>query len=274
MKCAHPIVATERVVPCGQCMPCRINHKRMWTGRILLEAAHSPNTSTFLTMTYNDEHKPKNGSLVPSHLLRYINRLRDKSSLGHFRYFAVGEYGDKTQRPHYHMAIFNCPPLLWESKFNAAWHEDGASMGFTQAGEITKESAGYIAGYTTKKMTKKDDDRLDGRLPEFARMSKFPPIGAAGMNHIYDLMMTRSGAAALADKEDVPSSFQMGGKTYPLGSYWKNWLRKKCNITEPRIQHAWELPYDEYMRELEHGQKASTKLWQSHRYKARTGRTL
>ena len=165
------------IVPCGQCMACRINHKRMWTGRILLESMHAPNTSTFLTLTYNDDSVPRNHSLKPMHLTKFIDRCR-KGSLGHFRYFAVGEYGDKTQRPHYHLAIFNAPPERWAEYFHDKWNNEEKEVGFTQVGEVTKESASYIAGYCTKKLTSPDDERLEGRYPEFNRMSCHPPLGS------------------------------------------------------------------------------------------------
>jgi len=266
MLCGYLQEFNGRMVPCGQCMNCRINKKRMWTGRILLEAAYSPAESTFLTLTYNPEHVPENFSLDPSDLHRFINRLRHRSGLGSFRFFAVGEYGDENQRPHYHAAIFANPPEIVEEQAKRCWTDkNGESLGFISAGSIEQASASYIAGYCTKKMTSKDDERLDGRYQEFTRMSKFPPLGAAGVHHILDMLHTRTGAAAVAKNEDVPKNFTTGGKTYPLGSYWVNYLREKMGITNPPVKASWQLDWDKLAPELQNAEKIATKLWRGHK---------
>jgi hypothetical protein len=266
MNCGYTIIQNGRHFPCGQCMPCRINHKRMWTGRIVLEAAHSPIASSFVTLTYNDAHLPKNGSLDLSGLQRYIKRLR-KASLGAIRYFAVGEYGDKTKRPHYHLALFNVPPEE-EAKIQDKWGDNG----FVMVGDITPQSAAYIAGYCTKKMTSHADPRLDGLYPEFALMSKHPPIGAAGLNHLEDLLHTKSGAKALEKKKDVPSAFQYGDTTYPIGRYFKDELRKRLGITEWPQNSTWKLDYAEFLEEQENAERVAVKLWRQ--AKNRSNRTL
>lgn len=238
---------------------------------MLLEASHQPNTSSFVTLTYNDDHLPEDKGLKPLEAMGFINRLRQRSGIGHVRYFLVGEYGDKTQRPHYHGALFNVPPAQFEDRIVDCWKKDGDPLGFVQVGEITRESAQYIAGYTTKKMTAKEDPRLEGRPPEFARMSKFPPLGAQGVRAIRDhLLSTKIGAKALQAKGDVPSSFRCFGKTYPLGEYWVNWLRQECGITEPEYERAWELDYEQTIKELEVAKGISHKLWQTNnRYSRR-----
>lgn len=236
----------------------------MWTGRILLENNAYKNSSTFLTMTYDDEHKPKNNSLSFKDLGDYTNRLR-QGSLGHFRYFAVGEYGDKTSRPHYHMAVFNCPPEYWEKYFQDKWPH-----GFTKAGEITSRSAAYIAGYCTKKMTAVDDERLDGRTPEFARMSKRPPLGAAGMLRIRDTMFGRHGSKILEKLGDVPGTFRFEGKLYPIGRYWIRWLRNEVGIEKPSGDN-WEVDLEKITRqEQENARQNAEKLYRRRRCNTKT----
>lgn len=266
MICGKKINIHGNELPCGRCMPCRINKKRMWTGRILLENKESRNSSTFLTLTYDDEHLPKDKSLQPKDLIDYINRLRH-SSLGGFRYFAVGEYGDKTARPHYHMAIFNAPAHIWAERMDKAWKK-----GYTKAGDIEPGSAAYIAGYCTKKMTTKDDPRLEGRYPEFSRMSKKPPLGAAGVRRIADILTGKHGSAMLEKYRDVPSSYRIDGKLYPIGRYWKNHLREwvGCNNIEPSGD-GWDVPINGYQSkadkfaEEKQAQKVADKLWRQQR---------
>lgn len=93
---------------CGQCLPCRFNKRRLWTNRLLLEL-RSHGDAAFVTLTYSDDFLPKNKSLDPKQLKLWMKRL-NKLAGGGLRYYNVGEYGDQTQRPHYHALIFGLPP--------------------------------------------------------------------------------------------------------------------------------------------------------------------
>lgn len=254
MMCGCMISVSGRMVPCGQCMPCRINHKRMWAGRLMLEQAHCSTTSSFLTLTYETEPEGRNLSFSDAN--GFLDRLRHRSGIGAVRYFIVGEYGDKTQRPHYHAAIFNVPPEDYEKVFQDTW-----GLGHVHTGILERASANYLTGYCTKKLTRKDDSRLDGRVPEFARMSRRPPLGAAGMNHIRSLLQTRAGCTALAKYQDVPNSFRIMGKEYPMGRYWLNWMRNEMGITNPPVNSEWRLDYEEFTAKQEQAQKVAVKLW-------------
>lgn len=71
------------------------------------ELAMSP-LSSFVTLTYDDIHLPKNNSLVKKHLQDFMKRLRrdlakDERTV---RYLACGEYGKEKDRPHYHIIFF------------------------------------------------------------------------------------------------------------------------------------------------------------------------
>lgn len=275
MKCGHPITVNGRMVSCGQCMPCRINSRRTWTGRIMLEQMHSLDRSSFVTLTYNEDHLPKDGTLVPEDFTAYLNRLRG-GSLGKVRFFGVGEYGDKSWRPHYHLLLFGVDPLKWEGYLNEKWHDgrkNPAPLGFVHVGECSRESAAYCAGYTTKKMLSKEDDRLQGKYPEFARMSKRPPIGAAGFRHIRELLYTRTGARGLAELGDIPSGVRIAGHVYPVGRYWRRKLREHFGITEPPVNAEWNIDYEEAAIERQKAEQVAVKLWRQTR-RTRKTRTL
>lgn len=230
--------------------------KRLWTGRILLEQAHTSTESTFATLTYDPDHLPDNGSLVKKDAQRFMDRLRKRTGIGHVRYFLVGEYGDKTWRPHYHAALFAVPPEQFQDLIQDCW-----PFGYIHCGLIEKRSAAYVANYCTKKMTKGDDSRLRGREPEFSLMSKNPPLGAAGVRHIVDLLHTKAGSAALKEYQDVPNSFRVMGKEYPLGQYWMAWLRQEMGITNPPVNSTWNLDYEAFTRKQEQAEKVAVKLW-------------
>lgn len=231
MKCGFPIKLGKRSVGCGQCMPCRINKGREWTGRILLEARFIPNKerSTFLTLTYNDENVPSSGNLSHDDLSAFIKALRqDRNYTPYMRFFAVGEYGDRTERPHYHLILFGADPLKYELLFQEHWKK-----GFTKTGEVNVKSAGYTVGYTTKKLTKMGALGLRGRIPEFARMSKRPPIGHLGVLDIIDKYTTKGGSAGLAKYGDITPVYRVDGKLYPLSYRAKKLIRTTLDINPP-----------------------------------------
>ena len=103
MICEDPYVGQGGIVyGCGQCMPCRHLRRKVWAHRIMLEAGQW-NENCFMTLTYDDKHLPSDGSLDPKHLTDFIKRLRFHYRDRSIRYFACGEYGDDSWRPHYHL---------------------------------------------------------------------------------------------------------------------------------------------------------------------------
>lgn len=96
-------------------------------------------------------------------------------------------------------------------------------MGHIYLGELNDTTAAYIAGYVTKKMTAKNDLRLEGRYPEYARMSLKPGIGFSAMHEIAHMHLTYN----ISENEgDVISSLRHGPAIRPLGRYLTRTLRK------------------------------------------------
>jgi len=232
--------------PCGQCLHCRINKAREWQHRLLLELAVS-NHAAFVTLTYDDESLPKGGNLDPKHLTAFLKALRYRYP-EKFRYFAVGEYGEKTWRPHYHLALFGVP-MTAEYVVQNAWDK-----GFTQTGELNKASAGYITGYCTKKLTNGKDPyvvaKLDGRHPEFMRSSRRG--GGIGIGAIRELAERIQGSRYRPDI--IVRSINHGKKSKPLGRYLTNKLCDAIGITEQETKaEFWnytEKIFQEHMNEL------------------------
>lgn len=228
MLCTRPFVRGLNAYPCGQCMPCRINRRRLWTHRMILEARLHEHC-TFVTLTYDKEHHPPDGSLRPRDLTLWLKRLRKLIAPLPLRYYACGEYGGDTWRPHYHAALFGLPsnnPVI-----SLTWLK-----GFTMAAPLSPQSMAYIAGYVTKKMTQPDDSRLSGRAPEFARMSLRPGIGAHAMGTVATALMTRAGASAVAQQGDVPMTLQHGRQSMPLGRYLRTKLREEVGVDQAAAQ--------------------------------------
>ena len=188
-------------LPCGKCIGCKLERARVWAIRCLHESKmHKHNC--FVTLTYDNEHLPSDGSLVVRHLQLFMKRLRvdyDRSVSGKLRFYACGEYGDHTFRPHYHALLFGIDffdkrhysesargDVIYTSKvLDGIW-----GMGSCKIGEVNFETAGYVARYCLKKVdgAKRDDGHYlvynsDGvvseRLPEFSTMSRRPGIGTS-----------------------------------------------------------------------------------------------
>ena len=243
MLCPRPIrISRYRApVPCGQCMNCRTNRMRFWTGRILLEAYHAPD-SWFLTLTYADApeiYNPETGmfelTLDPNDPRLWLARWRKR--YGPVRFFLVGEYGEKGGRPHYHAIIFNEPHTTIVDKVEETWRK-----GLFRVALMSEDRAKYVSRYCLKKLGVRHYD-IGYRYPEFARQSTRPPLGYLAVRQISESLYTRRGAAFLAEKGDVPGQFRLDGRTYPLGHYWMNWLRSEHGIPKKKYgPEAWTAP--------------------------------
>lgn len=223
-------------------MPCRVNRRRVWASRMVLEGLASDG-GFFVTLTYSPENMPKGGSLVPRDPQLFLKRLRRKIGDWKLRYFLVGEYGDQTQRPHYHAALFfsgGSGSLDVVQVVKEAWQ-----LGFVYTGSLTPQSAAYISGYVTKKMTATSDTRLNGRHPEFARMSLKPGIGATAMKTVSLSLQTDAGLNEIVKLEgDVPGVLKQGRSSLVLGRYLRRILRRETGLQEKVA------PSKEYMLKL------------------------
>lgn len=189
-------------------------------------------SNSFVTLTYDDEHLPANRSVDPRDMQLFLKRLRENVYPRRVRFYGVGEYGDVTYRPHYHLALFNLD--------TASVHVGGMAckcvvcmswrLGGVHVGTLTSESAAYIVSYVLKRMTNHDDPRLAGRYPEFARMSLRPGIGAGAVPAIADVCTARSGAKYISENDDVPGSIRAGGKEWPLGRYLRKKVREAAGM--------------------------------------------
>jgi len=172
-------------LPCGQCVGCRLERSRQWAVRCVHEASlYSENS--FITLTYNPENLPSNGSLVKSDFQDFMKRLRKSIAPRKVRYYHCGEYGENLGRPHYHALLFGYD--FEDKKYfsgkavNSVYTSDTLSklwpFGFSVSGSVTFESAAYVARYVMKKVTgDKSAEHYKGLLPEYTTMSRRPGIG-------------------------------------------------------------------------------------------------
>lgn len=213
MACYHPLsayklggaihfgtaltpLASPLKLPCGQCIGCRLERSRQWATRIMFERQlHEFNS--FITLTYADQHLPFPPSLDYRHFQLFMKRLRAR--LGYkIRFYMCGEYGEKYFRPHFHACLFGVDfsedRVLFRRSpsgnnlYRSALLESCWPYGHSSIGELTFESAAYVARYVTKKITgpaaddhysfvDPDTAEIYKLKPEFNCMSRKPGIG-------------------------------------------------------------------------------------------------
>lgn len=215
MSCYHPIPAfrtangiefSERSgadhfgridIPCGQCIGCRMRRASDWELRIMHEASLWPE-SCFVTLTYSPEFLPSDGSLSHRHVQLFMKRLRKHFGSRLVRFYAVGEYGSETARPHYHICLFNVDfrsdrVHMGKSGSGAVFDESAVLSALWKFGrcsvqDLTPETASYCARYIMTKALGNgasearkvvlESGEIVERVPEYARMSLRPGIGA------------------------------------------------------------------------------------------------
>ena len=181
--CMNPFTLKEEngghQVPCGKCYNCKRRRASSWSVRLMNEYNHST-SGHFVTLTYDSKYIPisKKGfrTLNKKHLQEFFKRLRQWHGKNHtsIKYYAVGEYGGKTYRPHYHIILFNANIELIEKSWSDCVNKKSKlyrPLGQIHYGTLTDASVGYTLKYISKAkripLLQNDD-----RLPEFALMSK------------------------------------------------------------------------------------------------------
>lgn len=183
-------------IPCGRCLGCRMDYASSWALRLQHEAA-CWDESIFVTLTYDDECLPWHRGLVISDLQRFLKRFRKEipgdqeapDGRSPVRFFAAGEYGSTTDRPHWHVALFNARLPGWRGQSESDALSRLWPAGMHTVSRFSSGRAGYLAGYCVKKVRGRvERERRYGavnpvtgewfeRRPEFAVMSRRPGIG-------------------------------------------------------------------------------------------------
>ena len=241
MPCFHPIDAWQRgtekpifkmphnfdeyrhiKIGCGQCIGCRLEKAREWAVRCTLESSLYLDNS-FLTLTYDDDHLPNNGNLDLEAMQLFFKKLRKAIYPQKIRYLYCGEYGDLGMRPHYHAIIFNYWPrdakvfkkshsgeLLFRSDtLDRVW-----SNGYVLVGNVSFDSASYVARYTLKKKNADNNiyrtsDSITGEPillhPPFVRASNRPGIGAPWSQNYFQEVINHEYRINFASRSGVSS---------------------------------------------------------------------
>jgi len=238
-------------VPCGKCVSCLVNKRSDWSFR--LQQEHKASRSAhFVTLTYDAKHLRTDGSLCKRDLQLYLKRLRKKDETTRIRYYAVGEYGTKTGRPHYHILLFNSS----ENFIRSAWYDSkGERIGLVHIGRVTPASIAYCTKYVIQR-----HEYPQGLEKPFATMSRSYGIG--GM-YLQDNMMEwhRDNDANYVATPD-------GGKGR-LPRFYREKIWHKPTDRERISTAAMSLVLSNQQKEDDHYKKRYGDKWESYKLEAR-----
>lgn len=181
----HSYLTDPVAVPCGRCVGCRMERAKQWKIRLCHERElYDSDEVHFVTLTYSDGCMPDSFGqpcLCKDDVRKFINSLRHPSYGVYrpLRYFACGEYGDGTKRPHYHMILFmKLDDLIPYSfgHYHSKTVSDAWPYGLHDVELVEPGNIAYVAGYVEKKQ----DDPFwnDYPVKPFLMMSTKPAIGS------------------------------------------------------------------------------------------------
>jgi len=229
-------------LPCGRCVGCLKDRATSWSMRCEHEASLYLD-NWFVTLTYSDSAIPPGGSLCPADLQNFWKRLRKAFGKGP-RYYACGEYGSTTARPHYHALIFNLPlpdaslplrvrpgdlPEYSSEQLARLWPHGDIFIG-----TFTPAAAAYVAKYITKRA---GAEQLEGREPEFQVMSRRPGIGATWWERFHKTDM-RNGVIVVPGGATIKAPrFYMSRLELRSGRRYRAARRaRRAKVTPPTLE--------------------------------------
>ena len=228
-----------KTVPCGKCVECLNTRVNSWAFRLLEELKVS-SSAVFLSLTYDDDHLPladvtnhytnyETGEITEYHYKNvpvlnkkdyqlFFKRLR-KTTSNKLKYYACGEYGSSTHRPHYHAIIFNLPQ---SSLKNPSIIEKAWGNGYVGFGDCNIATIKYTCKYIMKGLKRKNTTRP----PEFALMSK-----KMGLAHLTPQMLKYY-------KNHMTNAVTLpGGAKTPLPRYFRDKVFDKVENHKIKIEY-------------------------------------
>lgn len=238
---AERVILDFVTVPCGHCVGCRLDYSRQWANRCMLELEYH-DSAFFITLTYDDDHVPRSwyadpetGEAFESLTLRkkdfqdFMKRLRYYFPDDHIRFFAAGEYGSNTFRPHYHAIVFGLHltdlQLFRQSPDGFNYYSSPTlckvwPFGFVAIANVSWDTCAYTARYVMKKLTGPEAEFYEDHNiePPFTLMSRKPGIAKQWYDDHPDLY----------DYEYINISTPTGGKKFRPPKYFDKLFDVDC----------------------------------------------
>lgn len=215
MNCTSPVFGQY---PCGKCINCRAKSRQEWVFRLRMEYQAS-DFGLFVTLTYDDEHLPPDGVNIRDVQL-FLKRLRKHWKSQTLRYYICSEYGDHTQRPHYHALLFFNGIERTSSLYDII--TDSWQNGMCDYGEIEEGSIVYCTKYCLK-----GSDVPRGKNKNFRMLSKMHGgIGADYIERQADYHLRQL---------DKPMAVKWQGQTAPMPRYYRTKLLSNFGDDEKEL---------------------------------------
>ncbi len=179
------LICPPIMLPCGRCVGCRLQKSKEWAIRCVHESSlHT--SSAFVTLTYDDTNLPIHHSLKLRDYQLFMKRLRrdaNRPKDNNIRFYAAGEYGEDKMRPHYHALLFNIEfpdkkfltkqndvPIYTSDLLSSIW-----GKGFCSIGDVTMQSAAYVARYVMKKATGEHAEQKYNHTDQYGEIHQIEP---------------------------------------------------------------------------------------------------
>ena len=215
-------------VPCGKCLACIQRKARDWNFRLRAEVRNSLNTY-FVTLTYNEECRPKDG-VSKRDVELFLKKVRENFPYESFRYFLISEYGPtRSHRPHYHgVFMFNdkvYSRIELRNILEKCWPK-----GFIRVSKITPARIYYCCRYAWKPKTLPKNQN-----EPFMSCSRRPAIGKCFLT---DKLVNQQ-------KQLLEDSVITGGYKVRMPRYYRDkiFTQEEKEIIADKIKNA----ADEYM---------------------------
>lgn len=158
---------------CGKCHGCRQRYTQQWAVRCYHESQLHEDCC-FITLTFNDHFLPNFNDLDKRYFQKFMKRLRKMFPEKKIRYFHCGEYGAQYGRPHFHACLFGIDfndKVAWKKEngitlyrsptLEKLWSDPITKLpyGYSSIGNVTFQSAAYVARYIYKKFTGDESDK-------------------------------------------------------------------------------------------------------------------
>lgn len=289
----EPIGYDEFVpIPCGQCIGCRLDYSKQWATRCMLESKYH-DENYFITLTYNEDSVRHSSYIDDDGVINDILTL-DKRDLQLFfknlriklvrkkqrevesginrdwtpeiRYYACGEYGSQTARPHYHFIGFglHLDDLQYSKEFSRNGFPVYTSKFLTETwgygnvivGSVTYESCAYVSRYIMKKQKGEGSIVYEkyNIAPEFTVMSRRPGIAFQDFQENHFDYYPRDSIVLPGGKTCTPPRYFDSLMSEIDEELMENIKLKRRDIAESIQEYKLGLSTADYLMQLEHAE--------------------